>query len=237
MKRKIVVASIVLVVLILIFISSWLIYKKYIKKPIQDELPPDISSSGNLSGGGTSSTPVGIPPSFPLRKGMSGPMISDIQNAVNKKCNANLVPDGKFGPMTESATKSCYGATQVNETLYTQMKIDSTGSGCPDGQYKVPGIGCMKIMPTSAPVSNELKKGDAVVSRMPSIVLFSAPSGNTSIGKIVNLTPNKPIGVYELKSEGDFSKLWLNVSYVKNNGMLGTPPAWVYVYSSLIKKK
>mgnify|MGYP000051688555 CR=1 FL=1 len=232
MKRKIVVASIVLVVLILIFISSWLIYKKYIKKPIQDELPPDTNSSS-----GTNSAPVGITPSFPLRKGMSGPMISDVQNAVNKKCNANLVPDGKFGPMTEAATKSCYGATQVNEALYTQMKIDSTGSGCPDGQYKVPGIGCMKILPTSTPASNELKKGDAVVSRMPSIVLFSSPAGNTSIGKIVNLTPDKSIGVYELKSEGDFSKLWLNVNYVKNNGMLGTPPAWVYVYSSVIKKK
>lgn len=232
MKRKIVVAGIVLVVLILILISSWIVYKKYIKKPIQDELPPDTSS-----GSGTSSAPVGITPSFPLRKGMSGPMISDVQNAVNKKCNANLVPDGKFGPMTESATKSCYGATQVNEALYTQMKIDSTGSGCPDGQYKVPGIGCMKIMPTSTPASNQLKKGDAVVSRMPSIVLFSNPAGNTSIGKISNLTPDKQIGVYELKSEGDFSKLWLNVSYVKNNGLLGTPPAWVYVYSSLIKKK
>jgi len=234
MKRKIIVASIVLVVLILIIISSWLIYKKYIKKPIQDELPPDDSSNGNV---GTSSAPVGIPPSFPLRKGMSGAMISDVQNAVNKKCNANLVPDGKFGPMTEAATKSCYGAIQVNEALYTQMKIDSTGSGCPSGQYKVPGIGCMKIMPTSAPASNELKKGDAVVSRMPSIVLFSNPAGNTSIGKIVNLTPDKQIGVYELKSEGDFSKLWLNVSYVKNNGMIGNPPAWVYVYSSVIKKK
>ncbi len=231
MKRKIIVGSIVLVVLILIVISSWLIYNKYIKKPIQDELPPDPGASTS------SAPPVGITPSFPLRKGMSGPMISDVQNAVNKKCNANLVPDGKFGPMTEAATKSCYGATQVNEALYTQMKIDSTGSGCPEGQYKVPGIGCMKIMPTSAPASNQLKKGDAVVSRMPSIVLFSAPAGNTSIGKISNLTTDKQIGVYELKSEGDFSKLWLNVSYVKNNGMLGNPPAWVYVYSSVIKKK
>lgn len=231
MKRKIVVASIVLIVLILIFISSWLIYKKYIKKPIQDELPPADSSNG------TSSAPaIGITPSFPLRKGMSGPMISDVQNAVNKKCNANLVPDGKFGPMTEAATKSCYGATQVNEALYTQMKIDSTG-GCPSGQYKVPGIGCMKTISIPTPASSELKKGDLVVSRMPSIVLFSSPAGNTSIGKIVNLTPDKSIGVYELKSEGDFSKLWLNVNYVKNNGMLGTPPAWVYVYSSSIKKK
>lgn len=231
MKRKIVVAGIVTIVLILIFISSWLIYKKYIKKPIQDELPPDTDSSN-----GTSSAPIGIAPSFPLRKGMSGPMISDVQNAVNKKCNANLVPDGKFGPMTESATKSCYGVTQVNEALYTQMKIDSVGNGCPEGQNKVPGLGCMKIIPTSAPKSNELKKGDLVASKMSSIVLFSSPSSNTSIGRISNLTPDKSIGVYELKSEGDFSKLWLNVNYVKNNGMLGTPPALVYVYTNLIKK-
>lgn len=232
MKRKIIVTTIILIVLILIVISSLIIYKKYIKKPIQDELPPSDDS-----GNSTSSAPVGITPSFPLRKGMSGPMISDVQNAVNKKCNANLVPDGKFGPMTESATKSCYGVTQVNEALYTQMKIDSTASGCKDGEYKLPGMGCVKILPTSTPKLNELKKGDLVVSRMPSIVLFSSPSGNTSIGKIINLSTDKPIGIYELKSEGDFSKIWLNVNYVKNNGLLGTPPAWVYVYSSMIKKK
>ena len=244
MKRKIIVAVIIFIVITLIIISSWLVYKKYIKDaPIEDELPPPPPD--NNSGGGTP-PPNNTVMSFPLKKGMDNSSVIDVQNALNKKCKANLVADGKFGPKTESALKSCYGVTQVNEALYTQMKSDVTG-GCPEGKYKVPGIGCISIFPTT-PTQNPattlggaaaigLKKGENVVSRMPTMVLFSAPVGNSSIGKISNLDSNKIIGVFESIASSEFSKLWLNVSYVKNNGMIGSPPAWVYVYTSLIKKK
>lgn len=234
MKRKHIIILIFVIIIILILVSSWIVYSKYIKKPVQDELPVNDPVTGDVI------PAAGISQSFPLRKGMSGPMISEAQIAVNKKCNANLVPDGKFGPLTESAISKCYGTGVVSESIYTQMKIDSTATTCPAGQYKGPNGKCVftGYNPGAVPfvVSTDLKKGDGVVSKVPELVLFSAPSGNSSIGKIPYLTTSKQIGIYEEKL-GEFSKLWLNLSYVKNNGMMGAAPAWVYVYTSLIKKK
>lgn len=231
MKRKTVIVIIVIVVIILIAVSAWLLYKKFNKK--EDTLPsPDLGGGSGSTGGGYSQA------SFPIKKGMSGSMISDIQDSINKKCKTNLITDGAFGPKTESALKSCYGTTTVNQELYTQMKIDGAGSGCPEGQYKVPGIGCLKIGGnTPVPVATGLQKGNVIFAKMPSLVLFSTPSGNSSIGRIGNnFDISKPIGIYETASTEGFVKIWLNVSYVTNNGGVGHAPVWVYVYSNLIKK-
>ena len=236
MKRKIIVAVIIFIVITLIIISSWLVYKKYIKpQPIQDELPPDNGNTNPTGGGAPTNNTV---MSFPLKKGMDNSSVIEVQNALNEKCKANLVADGKFGPKTEAALKSCYGVTQVSEALFAQIKSDAGGK-CPDGKMKIPGIPCSSpvVLGVGGAAAVGLKKGENVVSRMPTMVLFSAPVGNSSIGKISNLDSNKIIGVFESIASTEFSKLWLNVSYVKNNGLLGTPPAWVYVYTSLIKKK
>jgi hypothetical protein len=130
MNKKAVIIIIVIVVIILLAVSSWLVYKKLIKKDKKDEdtdgdynLPPINYSGGAPSGGYT--TPI----SFPIKKGMNGAEVVDIQNAINKKCNKSLNPDGKFGPGTQAALQSCYNVSEVDQTLYTTMKI--SGSAAP----------------------------------------------------------------------------------------------------------
>ena len=235
MKRKSVIIIIVIVVIIMLAISSWLIYKKYFKNTSTDgdgELPPP---SPDYSGGGSGG--YSYPASFPIRKGMSGSTVTDVQKAINKKCNANLTTDGAFGPKTESALKSCYGSTTVSEALYTQMKIDTPVSGCQEGYYKGP-LGCMKIGGgTPAPAPTGMQKGNPVFAKTPSLVLFSYPNGSSSFGRLANnFDISKSIGLYETASSEGFSKVYVMVNYIKNNGMLGNAPVWAYVYTSLIKK-
>jgi hypothetical protein len=82
-----------------------------------------------------------------------------------------------------------------------------------------------------------MQKGNSVFAKLPKLVLFSTPSGNSSFGSLPNnIDLSKPIGVYETASSEGFSKIWLNLNYVKNNGMLGRAPAWAYVYTNLIRK-
>ncbi len=73
-------------------ISAWLIYKKFKKEDTELPPPPLPDYSGGGSGGGGYSTA-----SFPVKKGMSGPMVIDIQDSINKKCKSNLATDGAFG--------------------------------------------------------------------------------------------------------------------------------------------
>lgn len=258
MKRKTVVIIIVIVVIILLAISSWLIYKKYFKKTTGD-LEDDKNIDPNLYGG---ATPAGggytTPATFPLRKGMSGQAVADIQNAINKKCNKGLVPDGAFGPKTEAALNSCYGATTVSQALYTQMKLDSsgvpTGSGCPEGQYKIPGLGCVKT-PTfggsssAPPSSTGFKPGDKIYGKtLGKMLLYKLPSSGSSIGEITIGTSSQcdnkntvyvcswlPIGTFLNDSTEGFSKIRITTKHYNGSGW-SNGPADYYVYTSLIKK-
>ena len=238
MKQRSVVILIVFIVIILIAGSSWLIYSKYIKKPMErDTLEPEDTSNIPMPVGGTSvslgpSASTGVTPSFPIKKGMKGQLVVDVQNAVNKKCNANIVPDGVFGPKTEAAVKACYGSTTVNETVYAQMKSDAAGNTCKAGEYKVPGIGCIPVLGGTTVSSTKMKSGDPIYAKMASTLLFSAPAGNSSIGHIdSNFDLKKSIGSYQLESTGGFSKIFLTTPYVKNNGGSGPAMSTVYVYT------
>ena len=68
----------------------------------------------NPSGPGTPVAAYG----FPLKTGSSGNYVANLQNAINKTCNTKLVPDGKFGPLTANAAKSCFGSPVVSWELY-----------------------------------------------------------------------------------------------------------------------
>lgn len=61
------------------------------------------------------------PIEFPLKKGSKGQYVSNLQNGLNSKCSANLVPDGAFGNLTQNALVKCFGPTQVDFALYNKI--------------------------------------------------------------------------------------------------------------------
>lgn len=232
MKKKAIIIVIIVVVIIVLAVSSWIIYKKFFKSntDIGDDnlgedggepLPPATYGGG----GGYASA------SFPIAKGMSGPQVIAVQDSINKKCNAGLTTDGKFGPKTETALKSCYGVTSVSQALFSQM-----GSQCPPGMKPDPRYGCVDAYkPTPAPTG--LQKGNSVFAKTKDLVLFSTPSGNSSFGRIPNnFDLSKSIGLYETVSTEGFSKVYVMVNYITNSGFIGKAPVWAYVYTSLIRK-
>jgi len=102
----------------------------------------DAGVGSNLFGGNTSTNvppvvppvvqppvyqlPVVQPSGFPLKKGMGtknnpNPLVINLQNGLNTRCNAKLVPDGAFGTLTENALSSCYNVKEANFELYTNI--------------------------------------------------------------------------------------------------------------------
>ncbi len=222
-KRKIVVITIIVVALILIAVSSWLIYKKFFKKDTTDTDTETDTETKII----TSST------TFPIKKGMSGSDVVAIQKAINKKCKKNISEDGKFGPNTESALLSCYGVLAVNETLFKEM---SSGTGCPEGTY--PAYGRCISLKTKSTESKGFKKGDVVYPRLLGPLYVSqSPSSGTWFGKIVVTDLSKPIGVYENESTEGYSKVWVNTSAIMEDGIrIKKAPYWAYIYTSGLKK-
>ena len=203
MKRKAVVIIIVIVVLILIAVSTWLIYKKYIKAPVVDnsgggdQTPPPYTGGGYSGGGGGGGY---SPSSFPVKKGMSGSTVADIQDSINKKCKSNLVTDGIFGPKTEAALKSCYSATEVSQALYTQMKMDSGASGA-----------AATVTGTTGSTSGF--SAGAFVYLKPSVTnVYTYPAFDSTyiLGSIEkSIVLDKPIGIYVSSATNGFSKIRL----------------------------
>ena len=186
MSRKSVVVIIVIIVIILIAVSAWLVYKKYFKAPVAgdggDQTPPPYDYTPPPSGGGYSSV------SFPIKKGMSGQMVVDVQDSINKKCKSNLTADGKFGPLTQSALKSCYNATTVSQALYTQMKLDAVGS----------------------PSTNGFNAGDKVYLKSSIANIYNYPSFDSSyiLGSMEKSSfLDKPIGYYVSPATSGFVKI------------------------------
>jgi len=244
MKRKAIIIIIIIVVIILMAVSAWLLYKRFggKKTGTGEEFIPDPNVGGG-GGGGYS------PASFPVRKGMSGPIVVDVQNAINKKCNAGLTPDGAFGPKTEAALKSCYaGITEVSQAVYTQMKIDTT---TPAGVVVPPTWRPSTTQPTG------LKPGDKVYAKtLGTLLLYKIPSSSSgSVGKIeigitsqncgekdyVYVCSHLPIGTYISDSVEGFSKIRVEANHLYDAGFFAgnqwtTTPQEYYVYTSLIKK-
>ena len=65
--------------------------------------------------------PIEVESLFPLKKGSKGQYVSNLQNGLNSKCSANLVPDGAFGNLTQNALVKCFGPTQVDFALYNKI--------------------------------------------------------------------------------------------------------------------
>jgi len=203
MKRKSVIIIIVIVVIILIAISAWLIYRKYFKKEeFKDDYVPPVPDYS----GGTSY----VPASFPIKKGMRGQGVVDVQNAINKKCNKGLITDGEFGPKTEAALKSCYNYTTVNESLYTQMKMDLGGASANVGGFVA---------------------GAKVYLKSDSVNVYSYPSFNTSylLGTLKkSFFLDKPVGQYLGPASTSFAKIKIG-AYKRLSGsdMIGVKDVYV----------
>lgn len=192
MKKKAIIIVIIVVVIIVLAVSSWIIYKKFFKSntDIGDDnlgedggepLPPATYGGG----GGYASA------SFPIAKGMSGPQVIAVQDSINKKCNAGLVTDGKFGPKTESALKSCYGVTSVSQALFNQIAIPTTGAINPTG---VSGFSLGQRVFLKGSVAN----------------LYSYPqfANNYIVGSVEkSFFLDKAIGQYISPATGGFSKI------------------------------
>lgn len=222
MNKKAVIIIIVIVVVILLAISSWLVYKKFIKKS-EDEgtdgdynLPPINYPGGAPSGGYT--TPI----SFPIKRGMNGDSVIQIQNAINKKCNAGLTPDGAFGPKTESALSSCYKTTSVTEALLTQMKFDSGAAVATK-----PNVGGFI---TGA--------GNKVYLRSDTVSVYSYPSLSSSylIGYMKkSYFLDKPVGQYLSPAASGFAKIRIG-AYKRLSGSDVIGVKDVYVKDTDIQK-
>ncbi len=219
MSRKAIAIIIVFIVLILIAVSVWLIIRKLNKSagsPGGDQNPPPYDYiPPSYSGGGAGYSSA----SFPIKQGMSGQMVTDVQDSINKKCNSNLVTDGKFGPLTGSALKSCYNVTQVSQALYTQMKLDGG----------------------SAPIvsSTGFNSGDKIYLKANIADIYSYPAFSSSyiVGSLdkVQFT-DKPIGYYTSPATGGFVKIKVfgYKPYGKTAYIVDTKD--VYISSSSIQK-
>lgn len=188
MKRKTVIIIVIFLAIVIIGVSAWLIYKNTKKDEFKDPYEGGDEPLMPPVGGG------GSPSKFPISRGMSGPEVTTIQDSINKKCKANLATDGKFGPLTENALKSCYGTTSVSQALFNQMKSD-TGSP----------ISGMPITPPSAFTANQkiYLKGSAA-----NIYSYPAFANNYIVGTLEkSFFLDKSIGLYIAPATGGFSKI------------------------------
>lgn len=114
-------------------LAGYLIYRRA-KKKAQE------TGTGEVSGGGTSGKGTNIFSNFPIKKGSSGNMVKQLQQALVNQ-GAKLPKygvDGKFGSETEAALKSLYKITSVtDQTTFdyitkTGNKAKSTSSAVPE---------------------------------------------------------------------------------------------------------
>lgn len=131
-KRKVVIIVIIIFIIILLTVGIYFVVRS---KP-KTESDADIYAKGEetppIPGGPpTSSGGSLVNNEFPLKKGMRGTLVSNVQSKLssNPTCLNSLkiagasVPtaDGVFGPITEKALKTCFGVTQVSKELYDSM--------------------------------------------------------------------------------------------------------------------
>lgn len=97
-------------------LAGYLIYRRAKKKASENQ-------SESMSGGGTTSRSTNIFSNFPLKKGSSGNLVKQLQQALLSQ--GGKLPkygaDGKFGSETEAALKSLYKVTSVDETTFNYI--------------------------------------------------------------------------------------------------------------------
>lgn len=98
-------------------LAAYLIYQRAKKKSAEKEAE---AASG---GGNTTSKSANIFSNFPLKKGSSGNLVKQLQQALMSQ--GGKLPkygaDGKFGSETEAALKSLYKVTTVDETTFNYI--------------------------------------------------------------------------------------------------------------------
>jgi hypothetical protein len=98
-------------------LAAYLIYQRAKKKAGEKKAE---STSG---GGSTTSKSGNIFSNFPLKKGSSGNLVKQLQQALIAQ--GGKLPkygaDGKFGSETEAALKSLYKVTVVDETTFNYI--------------------------------------------------------------------------------------------------------------------
>jgi hypothetical protein len=109
--------------------AGYTLYKKYKQKKAEQTGGGGTTTTGTRSGGGTSTTtaPKDIFANFPLKKGSSGILVKQLQQAL--LAQGGKLPkygaDGKFGDETQAALKSLYNITSVDEARFKYITEQS----------------------------------------------------------------------------------------------------------------
>ncbi len=232
-KKKGIIIAIIVFIVILLIIGFYFIFKSkpQTKSDAEENLKnPDLNPPiPGLSSGGTSYASA----AFPVKRGMSGQLVKDIQSylASNSACINSFkvagvaIPavDGAFGPITEAALKACKGVTVVTQDLYNSMKA---AASAPAGS-------------TGSSASSAWKSGDKVYLASPWAVLYSYPSNEIKyyIGRVqkTNFLTN-PIGTYNETATGDFVKITVSGYEPYNASTVAYGPSKVETKTVFINK-
>ena len=85
-------------------------------------LKPNLNLNTNTNTNTNTNPPAIQPPGFPVKKALGFNILAqNLQKGLNLKCGSKLVPDGKFGSLTESALMKCYSVNQADFALYNQI--------------------------------------------------------------------------------------------------------------------
>ena len=108
--------DITMLIILLAVLASVIFFFNLLKKKLQMNTAP-------APGEGSEITPNVNYADFPLRKGSKGEAVKNLQLALNKARNIDLVPDGVFGNATLKALKDNYGYETVSKTQYNSMVL------------------------------------------------------------------------------------------------------------------
>lgn len=100
-NRKIII---VVVLITLIALSLWLIFRKPVTKTIEGKTAPIIK--------------------FPLKFGSSGYGVSQVQKYLNQKYSAGLRVDGDWGSNTNNAALLYLKRDNVSEDVFYKWELD-----------------------------------------------------------------------------------------------------------------
>lgn len=106
-KKKIIIVTIVIIVL---GIALWLIFKKPTEKTPETKVTSDGDS-------------VIIDTTFPLKNGSKGSAVSSLQKYLNTKYNAGLKVDGVWGILTNNAVTTYLKRDNISSAIYKDWNI------------------------------------------------------------------------------------------------------------------
>lgn len=232
MKRKVIIISIVIFIVILLSVGTYFIIKSRPKKEsdkdlAESDVPPvyDGAPVANISTYSSAS--------FPIKKGMRGEMVANVQRYLGSnaacvssyKINGASIPtaDGVFGPITEKALKSCKGVNTVSQELYNQM---------------------IAPPPAAAPSATAIKKSDKIYLSGDQSMLFTFPENKAQyfLGRVSKtLFLDKSFGIFIEDAANGMAKITV-IGYEPYNKTTGGYDAFkaqsttAYIFKSNIRK-